>query len=81
MEDGRLIRVGKNGDPKTVGYIVAISDAALAVGLIKTKVADPDHEVLDLGRVSDNLIKALKLMPGEFIRADQMSGLPPDAVV
>jgi hypothetical protein len=40
-----------------------------------------DHEVLDFGRVSDTLIKALKLMLGEFIRADQMCDLAPDAVV
>jgi hypothetical protein len=38
-----------------------IPNGALAVSLIETKISDPDHEVRDVGRVSDALIKALTL--------------------
>jgi len=71
MDNGRLIRVGKyRGDAKAVVYIVAISNAAKAADLIREKVADPGEEIQDLGRVSAALLTAIKLSPGEFVRAD-----------
>lgn len=71
MEDGRLVRVARyRGDAKAVAYIVAISNPSRAVDLIRQKAADPADEIQDLGRVSANLLIALRLLPGEFIRAD-----------
>ena len=71
MENGRLIRLGKyRGDPKAVAYIVAIPDPATAIDLIRTKIGVPDDEIEDLSRVSDALLQALHLSPGEFIRAN-----------
>ena len=71
MEDGCLIRVGKyRGDANAIIYIVAISNPNKAVNLIRDKTANPVDEVQDLGRVSANLLSALKLLPGESIRAD-----------
>jgi hypothetical protein len=75
MEDGRLIRVAKyRGDPTAVACIVAIADPDLASNLIRIKIAGPEDDVQDLGRVSDALVRALKLLPGQYMRTDQMSG-------
>jgi hypothetical protein len=71
MHFGRLIRITKfGGAPNSIAYIVAIPEAAKAVALIRTEAADPEDKVEDLGRVSDDLLKALKLLPGEYVRAD-----------
>lgn len=70
MDDGRLIRVSKyHGDPKAVAYIVAISEAARAIELIRSKVAQSGDKIEDLGRVSDALLLAMKIGPGNFVRA------------
>jgi hypothetical protein len=70
MGYGRLIRVNKrHGDPKGIAYIVALSEPARAIDLIRTKAADPSDQIVDLGRVSDELLTAMKLQSGEFIRA------------
>jgi hypothetical protein len=75
MDFGRLIRKRKfRGAPDLVAYIVALSDPRDAIELIRTKAADPEDEVEDMGRVSDELVKALKLNPGDFVRADNNSG-------
>ena len=71
MERGRLIRIGKyRGDPHAVAYIVALLNPATAIELIRKKVGGPNDEIEDLGCVSDFLLKALNLVPGEFICAD-----------
>ena len=71
MEEGRLIRVGKyRGDTNAIIYIVAVSNPNKAVNLIRDKTANPVDEVQDLGRVSANLLSALKLLPGDYVRAD-----------
>jgi hypothetical protein len=70
MGYGRLIRVSKcQGDEKAVAYIVALTEPAKAIELIRRKVADPDDQIEDLGRVSDALLNAMKLEPGTFVRA------------
>ena len=70
MGYGRLIRVRKfPGDEKAIAYVVAVSDPAKAMELIRRKVANPDDEIEDLGRVSDALLAAMKLEPGDFVRA------------
>ncbi len=56
MEFGRLIRASKFRDaPGAIADIVALPEAAKAIELIRTKVANPEDEVEDLGRVSDTL--------------------------
>jgi hypothetical protein len=68
---GRLIRTTNDREPpKSIAYIVAISDPADAIEMIRSKVADPDDKVEDIGRVSEELLKALRLEPGGFMRAD-----------
>jgi hypothetical protein len=51
-----------------VVYVVAEFDPARAIELIRAKVAGPDDEVEDLGRVTDVLLGALGLKEGEFVR-------------
>jgi hypothetical protein len=70
-EYGRLIRTSNDREtPKSIAYIVALSDPADAIELIRSKVADPDDKVEDIGRVSEELLKALRLDSGHFVRAD-----------
>jgi hypothetical protein len=64
---GRMVRVGYR-DAGTV-YVVAESDPATAIEIIRNNVAGPHVELQDLGRVNANLLKALALEPGQFIRA------------
>jgi hypothetical protein len=70
MPFGRLIRLRKQGDPRGIAYIVAIADPSKAMDLIKEKVAGPSDEIEDIGRVSDELLNALRLMPGDIARSD-----------
>lgn len=70
MPFGRLIRVSRLGDPRTAAYIVAVPDPDRAVDLIRKQVAAPDDEIKDFGRVSNELLEALNLMPDQFVRAD-----------
>jgi hypothetical protein len=81
MAPGRLIRVKKyRGDPKAVAYIVALTEKNSAEDLIRQKVAAAGDEVEDLGRVSEALLQALSLAPGDFVRADgaqQIAQQPP----
>ncbi len=76
MERGRLIRVGKyRGDPNAVAYIVALLDPVAAIDLIRKKAAAPDDLIEDVGRVSDALLTALNLLPGDFTYADNPRNL------
>lgn len=68
MADGRLIRVRNyRDDPNGTAYLVAESDKAKAIALIAAKLPNAGEAIEDLGRVSDNLIKALSVEPGEFV--------------
>jgi hypothetical protein len=73
MGEGRLIRVisGESAPPKAAAYIVAESDKAKAMGIILECVAMPGDDIQDLGRVSEPLIMALNLAPGEFSPVDR----------
>jgi hypothetical protein len=64
---GRLIRVGDRGARAV--YVVAESEPAKAMEIIRNNVAGPHVELEDLGRVNASLLKALALQPGQFIRA------------
>jgi hypothetical protein len=68
MSEGRLIRVSKyRGDPQGIAYIVVVPDEARAIELIRDKLKSSGDEIEDLGRVSDALIKAMSLVPGEIL--------------
>lgn len=68
--EGRLIRVSKyRGDPQAVAYLVAVPDKAGAIDLI-SGTASQGEDIEDLGRVSEQLLMAMSLAPGEFIRID-----------
>jgi hypothetical protein len=70
MGEGRLIRVSKYpGDPRPVGYIVAIPRPDEAIALVREKLGNPGDEIVDAGRVTDTLLIALKLRPGDLVRA------------
>jgi hypothetical protein len=68
---GRLVRV-RYGESRCflAAYIVAEPDAAKAVARIRTKVAGPADAVEDIGRVSEALLAALQVAPGDFVFAD-----------
>ena len=69
--DGRLIRVAEfRGDPKAAAYVVAVSDKATALSLIREKIGQPGDDIEDLGNVSEQLLMALSLAPGNFARID-----------
>jgi hypothetical protein len=70
MMDGRLIRVSKyRDDPRPVGYIVAIAGPVEAIAPVWAKLGEPGDEIMDAGRVTDTLLIALKLQPGDLVRA------------
>jgi hypothetical protein len=69
MGFGRLIRVTtQRGDPDATVYVVAEPDPAKAMDIIKFGIAGPNTDLEDLGRVTDELLKALALEPGRFSR-------------
>jgi hypothetical protein len=74
MGFGRLICVeNRRGDPSAVVYVVAEPDPAKAIDIIKAAGLGHDAEFEDLGQVTEALLKALALQPGQFARA----GPPP----
>jgi hypothetical protein len=71
LPNARLIRkTVRHGDRNPILYIVAVSKADQAVEIIRSKAANPDDGVWDLGRVAGFLVQAFNLAPGEFIRVD-----------
>jgi len=67
---GRLIRVRMHrSDAQVVSYIVAIADPVEAIALIRAQVTAAGDEIEDMGRVSDNILVAMKLGTGQFMRA------------
>ena len=67
MALGRLIRVRKyRSDMDAAIYVVATAERDKAVGILRNGLSRPDDEYEDLGRVSDTLMTALNLKPGEF---------------
>jgi len=57
---------------RIVGYVVAVKEADKAVGLVRTSVVDSQSVVEDVGRVSGELLKALGLVNGQFVRTDRL---------
>ena len=54
----------------TIAYVVSEQDAHRAVNIIKSKIARPADEVVAVSRVSEELLNALGVAPGDFTRAD-----------
>ena len=71
MGYGRLVRVTAKspygGDLPPVVYVVAVEDPARAVKIVEAEV-QVSANIETLGRASEELLNALKLAPGQFIR-------------
>ena len=77
MGFGRLVKVksaSSDGAYATVGYLVAEQDPNRAVKIVRCEIAGPVDEIVAVSRVSEELLDALHIAPGEFRRAD---GRPP----
>jgi hypothetical protein len=69
MMFGRMIRVRVHRhDPAAVIYVVAEAEVEKAINILRTALVRPLDEYEDLGRVSDTLLNALRLQPGQFAR-------------
>ena len=68
MAFGRMVRVGGRSGADAVIYVVAEADSLQALRIVKTKLQQFDGEVEDLGRVSGDLIRTLRLKPGEMVK-------------
>jgi ribose 1,5-bisphosphokinase PhnN len=73
MGPGRLVKVTKPSSSATdsmIAYVVSEENAVDAVNIIKREIAQSTDEVVAVSRVSEELLKALSIPPGEFKRAD-----------
>lgn len=69
MGFGRLIRVrAHRRDPQATIYVVAEPDVEKAIDILKTALPRSHADFEDVGRVTDQLLKALSLQPGMFAR-------------
>lgn len=69
MKFGRLIKVRTHrGDPNATIYVVAEAEAEKAIHILRVSLVRPQDEYEDLGRVTDSLLNALSLQPGQFAR-------------
>src|ERR1700722_7062168 len=60
--DGRLIRVAEfRGDPKAAAYVVAVSDKATALSLIREKIGQPGDDIEDLGNAQRAIANGIVL--------------------
>ena len=67
---GRCFKVGlRRGDPDAAVYFVAESDPTNALGILRTELSNNGLDFDDRGAVTQNLIDALDLRPGQFHRA------------
>jgi hypothetical protein len=57
-----------------IAYVVSEQDADRAIDIIKGKVATRTDEVVVVSRVSEELLRALGVVPGGFTRADGRPG-------
>lgn len=73
MGPGHLVKVmtpSSGGEFVTIGYLVAEQDKNRAITIIKSKIAKLTDEVAAISRVSEELLNALGVAPGDFTRAD-----------
>jgi hypothetical protein len=55
-------------DAQATIYVVAKAEVEKAIDILKIAFARPSYEYEDLGRVTDTLLNALRLQPGQFTR-------------
>jgi hypothetical protein len=70
---GCLIKVSTSSSSAgqdTTAYLVSEQDADRAVNIIKSKINPRADEVVFVSRVSEELLNALGVRPGDFRRAD-----------
>ena len=70
---GNLVRVKTSssvGVGVTISYVVSEQDAGRAVNIIKSKIAQLTDKVEAVSLVSEELLDALGVAPGEFTRTD-----------
>jgi hypothetical protein len=70
MGEGRLIRVGKSGGKSAASYIVNEADKTTAIDIVRKSIVSLSDDIQDLGRVSEELLKAMSVEPGEFVSVD-----------
>jgi hypothetical protein len=73
MGPGSLVKVttsSSGGDVVTIAYVVSEQDPDRAVEIIKSKIARQTDEVIAVSRISEELLRALGVASGEFMRAD-----------
>jgi hypothetical protein len=71
MGVGRLIRVSKSGEnSQSVTYIVGEADSTKALEIIRNGIGNIGDDFQDLGRVSEELLKAMSIGPGRFVPVD-----------
>jgi len=54
----------------TIAYVVSEQDADRAISIIKSRIARRAEEIVFVSRVSEELLDALGVEPGDFTRAD-----------
>ena len=72
---GCLVKVSTSTPPSgaeqvTIAYLVSEQDADRAINIINGKIARRAEEVVFVSRVSEELLNALGIEPGNFTRAD-----------
>jgi hypothetical protein len=80
MGPGFLVKVTTQPSGGTIAYVVSEQDSDRAVNIVKSKVAQFTDEVVVVSRVSEELLYALGVAPGHFMRADghaDASAVPP----
>ena len=69
MGFGRLIRVrAHRRDAQATIYVVAEAEVDKAIDILKIALARSNYEYEDLGRVTETLLNAIGLQPGQFTR-------------
>jgi hypothetical protein len=61
------------GDPEATLYIAAEPEAEKAMDILKVALARSYHDYEDLGRVTEQLLKALSLQPGLTLAHSQFA--------
>ena len=70
MTNGRLIRIRTHrSDAAAVIYVVAEPEREKAIAILKHALSRPEDEYEDLGRVTDTVLTALALQPGQITRS------------
>lgn len=73
MRFGHLINVksaSSDGQFTMIGYVVAEANAAVAVEIVEGRLAELTDKVVEVCRVSGQLLKLLRVPAGGFVRLD-----------